>query len=178
MGRRHMKGFLHRLQKSEHSHWCLEIGTFTGYNACSVALTIPDDGEVIALDINETFINHGKEFWPEECAKKIKVKFGPAVESLDKMIAEGEAGTFDFVFIDADKPNYDNYYEKGLVLLKKGGIIAVDNALWNGKVTGNPAEFEEETKALDTLNKKIKADERVEVSFLTVGDGTYLACKK
>jgi len=156
---------------------CLEIGTFTGYNACSIALALPEDGEVIACDINDTFLSIGKPFWPEECAKKIKVKLAPAVETLDKLIADGESGKFDFAFIDADKGNYDNYYEKSLVLLKKGGIIAVDNAIWSGKVTGNEAEFDEDTKTIHNLNKKIKDDQRVEISLLTVGDGTFL-CKK
>ena len=132
---------------------------------------------MIACDISDHFINIGKPFWPEECAKKIKVKLAPAVETLDKLIADGEAGKFDFSFIDADKSNYGKYYEKSLVLLKPGGIIAVDNALWSGKVVGNEEEFDEDTKAIFDLNKKIKNDERVEISFLTVSDGTFL-CKK
>ena len=159
-------------------HRCLEIGTFTGYNACSIALALPEDGEVIACDINDQFINVGKPFWSEECAKKIKVKLAPAVETLDKLIADGEGGKFDFAFVDADKGNYGNYYEKSLVLLKKGGIIAIDNAIWNGKVAGNEAEFDEDTQAIHELNKKMKNDERVDISFLSVGDGTFLCRKK
>ena len=162
----------------EFVHSCLEIGTFTGYNACSIALALPEDGEVIACDISDTFLNIGKPFWPEKCANKIKVKLAPAVETLDKLIAGGESGTFDFAFIDADKCNYDNYYERSLVLLKKGGIIAVDNAMWSGKVAGNEAEFDEDTKTIHNLNKKIKNDERVEISLLSVGDGTFLCRKK
>ena len=157
---------------------CLEIGTFTGYNACSIALAIPEDGEVIACDVSDKFLNVGKPFWPEECVKKIKVKLAPAVDTLDKLIADGEAGKFDFAFIDADKVNYDNYYEKSLVLLKKGGIIAVDNALWYERVAGNEAEFDTDTKAIHELNVKMGKDERVDVTFLTVGDGTFLAKKK
>ena len=143
-----------------------------------MALALPEDGEVIACDINDQFINVGKPFWSEECAKKIKVKLAPAVETLDKLIADGEAGKFDFAFVDADKGNYGNYYEKSLVLLKKGGIIAIDNAIWNGKVAGNEAEFDEATKAIHELNKKMKNDERVDISFLSVGDGTFLCRKK
>ena len=106
------------------------------------------------------------------------MKLAPAVETLDNLIADGDAGKFDFAFVDADKANYENYYEKSLVLLKKGGIIAVDNAIWGGRVAGNEAEFDDATKAIHDLNKKIKNDERVEVSLLSVGDGTFLCRKK
>lgn len=157
---------------------CIEIGTFTGYNACSIAYALPEDGEVIACDVEEKYVNTGKPFWDAECLKKIKVKIAPATETLDNLIKEGQTGQFDFAFIDADKPNYDAYYEKSLVLLKQGGIIAVDNCLWSGKVTQDEAGFDESTKALNNLNKKIKQDERVDVSLLQVGDGTFLCRKK
>ena len=157
---------------------CIEIGTFTGYNACSVALALPDDGDVIACDISEDFINIGKPFWSDECAKKIKVELGPAVQTLDRLIEDGKEGTFDFVFIDADKPNYGRYYERALVLLKTGGIIAIDNTLWSERVLGDPSDFDENTKAIYELNRKIKNDSRVEISMLRLGDGTTVCRKK
>lgn len=102
----------------------------------------------------------------------------PAAETLDKLIADGEAGKFDFAFIDADKANYDKYYEKSLVLLKRGGFVVIDNALWGGKVTKNEKEFDEDTKAIHQLNMKMKDDERVEISLLQLGDGTFIGRKK
>ena len=139
---------------------------------------MPDDGEVIACDISENFINIGKPFWSDECAKKIKVEVRPAVETLDKLIEDGKDGTFDFVFIDADKPNYGRYYERALVLLKTGGIIAVYNTLWGKRVLGDPSQFDEETKSIYELNRKIKNDTRVEIAMLQIGDGTTLCRKK
>ena len=139
---------------------------------------MPDDGEVIACDISEDFINIGKPLWDEECAKKIKVEIAPAVNTLDKLIDDGQEGTFDFVFIDADKPNYGRYYERALVLLKSGGIITVDNTLWSGKVLGDPSTFDEDTRAIYELDRKIKNDDRVDIAMLRLGDGTTICRKK
>ncbi|KAJ8406744.1 hypothetical protein AAFF_G00296600 [Aldrovandia affinis] len=155
----------------------IEIGVYTGYNALSMALALQDDGHVVACDVNENYTNMGKPFWKEAGVEhKIDLRIQPALKTLDDLLAAGEAETFDFVFIDADKQNYDNYYEKSLLLLRSGGIIAIDNVLWSGKVV-NPAEDDLDTQSIDKLNKKIHRDVRVNVSMLTVGDGLTLAFK-
>ncbi|KAK7135120.1 hypothetical protein R3I93_018276 [Phoxinus phoxinus] len=155
----------------------IEIGVYTGYNAMSIALTLPEDGKLIACDVSEDFINIGRPFWKEAgVEQKIDVRLKPALQTLDELLAAGQAETFDFVFIDADKVNYDNYYEKSLQLVRKGGIIAIDNVLWSGRVV-NPEEGDVDSISIDDLNKKIHRDVRVNLSMLTVGDGLTLAFK-
>lgn len=139
---------------------------------------MPEDGEIIACDVSREFLDGGKIFWTDECNKKIKIEIAPAIETLDRLIEEGQSGTFDFVFIDADKQNYGRYYERSLVLLRQGGIVAVDNTLWGGKVLGDPSTFTDDTKAIYELDKKIKSDNRVDISMLRLGDGTTLCRKK
>jgi predicted O-methyltransferase YrrM len=152
----------------------LEIGTFTGYSALSVALALPDDGQLVACDISTEFTDIGKPFWHQAgIAHKIDLRIAPATETLDAMLARGEAGSFDFAFIDADKSNYDAYYERCLVLVRQGGVIAVDNVLWNGAVI-DPEKNSEDTQALRALNLKLHADERVDISMLAIGDGLTL----
>lgn len=156
---------------------CIEIGVFTGYSALSVALALPADGKIVALDISKEFTDKAKEYWKEAgVTDKIDLRLGPAVESLDRMLAANE-GPFDFAFIDADKPNYDAYYERVLKLLRKGGLIAIDNVLWSGKVA-DPKETDESTRALRALNAKIQADARVDMALTTIGDGVMLALKR
>jgi caffeoyl-CoA O-methyltransferase len=156
----------------------LEVGTFTGYSALSVALALPPEGTVVACDISEEFTAVARRYWAEAgVADKIDLRLGPAAETLDGLVAEGRTGGFDFMFIDADKEGYDTYYEKGLVLLRRGGLIAVDNVLWSGAVAddGNQSD---DTRAIRALNAKIHADERVSPSLLPIGDGLMLACKR
>lgn len=156
----------------------LDIGTFTGYSALAVALALPADGKVFALDVSDQWTNIAKKFWQDSGAgNKIELKLGPAVDSLKMLIANGESGTFDFAFIDADKANYDQYYELSLQLLRKGGLIAVDNVLWDGKVA-DPEENDQSTNAIRALNSKILKDERVTISMLPIGDGLTLARKR
>lgn len=156
---------------------CLEIGVFTGYSALSVALALPADGKIVALDISKDFTDRARPIWKEAGVEgKIDLRIGPALESLDKMIAARE-GPFDFAFIDADKPNYDGYYERVLKLLRPGGLIAIDNVLWSGAVA-DPKNTDESTKALRALNIKIHGDSRVDMALATIGDGVMLAVKR
>lgn len=155
----------------------LDIGVYTGYSALSVALALPDDGKVVALDISDDFVNIGKPFW-KEAGVDHKIEFinAPALKTLQNLLDKGEAGTFDFAFIDADKVNYDNYYEMVLKLLRNNGVVALDNLLWGGNVY-NPEINDASTSALRALADKVHRDQRVNVSFLAVGDGTLLAVK-
>ena len=156
----------------------LEVGTFTGYSALSVALALPADGRVVTCDISEEFTAGGRRYWAEAgVADKIDLRLGPAEETLDALIAEGLSGAFDFMFIDADKQGYDAYYERGLALLRPGGLIAIDNVLWHGAVA-DPDNQEEETRAIRALNRKVQADERVGISLVPIGDGLMLARKR
>lgn len=169
---------LQNLVRSIGAKKTLDIGVFTGYSTLAIALALPDDGKVVACDISDDYANKGKPFWQEAgVAHKIDLRIAPAVETLEKLIANGEAGTYDFAFIDADKTSYDTYYELSLKLIRKNGIIAIDNMLWGGSVY-NPEVTDPSTVALRALAKKVHADDRVHVSFLVIGDGTVLAFKK
>jgi len=155
----------------------IEIGVFTGYSALCVALALPDDGYVLACDVSDEYTRIGRPFWQQAgVADKIDLRLAPARQSLDARLAAGEAGTFDFAFIDADKPAYDDYYERCLKLLRRGGLIAIDNTLWSGDVA-RPAKTAN-TAALQALNDKLARDERIDVSLLPIGDGLTLARKR
>jgi len=156
----------------------LDIGVFTGYSSLSIALALPPEGKVYALDVSEEYFSVGRPFI-KEAGVENKIEFikAPATETLQKLLDEGQAGTFDFAFIDADKQNYDNYYELSLKLLRPNGIIALDNMLWGGSVYKEEHQ-EADTQALRAMADKVHKDERVNCSFLCVGDGTMFAFKK
>lgn len=155
----------------------IEVGTFTGYSALAVALALPEDGRVDALDISEEYMGRARATWAEAGqAKKITGHVGPALATLDKLLKNGAAGAYDFAFIDADKTGYDAYYERMLKLVRVGGLIAIDNVLWFGRVV-DPADTSEDTMALKALNAKIKGDPRVETVLLPIADGIFM-CRK
>ena len=156
----------------------LEVGVFTGYSALAVALALPADGKVVACDIDENYTAIARQFWEKAgVVHKIDLHLAPAIETLDQLIAKGESNTFDFAFIDADKSNYDNYYESALQLVRSGGLIAIDNVLWDGKVADLNVQ-DNRTNSIRQLNQKIHQDERVTISLVPIGDGLTLALKK
>ncbi|HJU70918.1 MAG TPA: class I SAM-dependent methyltransferase [Paucimonas sp.] len=155
----------------------LEIGVFTGYSSLAVALALPHDGQIIACDISREFTDSARLYWEQAgVARKIDLRLAPALDTLDALLAEGEAGRFDFAFIDADKTGYDAYYERCLALLRAGGVIAIDNVLWDGKVA-HPAQ-DDDTAAIQALNRKLHADARIDLALLPLGDGLTLARKR
>jgi len=170
-----LMGMLARLV---HAKKALEIGVFTGYSSISVALALPEDGRLIACDVSEQWTSIARRYWAEAgVAHKIELRLQPAVQSLDELITEGHAETFDFAFIDADKVNYDVYYEHCMKLVRPGGLIAVDNVLWHGRVI-DPAVNDEDTVAMRAFNLKRRSDDRVHLCMLPMGDGVTLALKK
>ncbi len=156
----------------------VEVGTFTGYSSLSVALALPADGTLVACDISEEYTAIARRYWAEAgVTERIDLRLGPALETLDGLIADGGTGAYDFAFIDADKTNYDGYYERCLTLLRPGGLIAIDNVLWGGAVVDD-SDQTADTLAIRALNAKIHKDERVSISLATVGDGLMLARKR
>ena len=155
----------------------IEIGVFTGYSALTVALALPDDGYVLACDVSDEYTRVGKPYWQAAgVSHKIDLQIAPAKSTLDARLSAGDAGRFDFAFIDADKTGYDDYYERCLLLLRDGGLIAIDNVLWSGSVA-RPSTTAD-TAALQALNDKLHHDERIDVSLLPIGDGLTLARKR
>ena len=155
-----------------------EVGTFTGYSAMCVARAMGPTGRVVALDVSEEFTAIARRHWAKAgIADRIDLRLAPAADSLQAMVAAGESGTYDFAFIDADKTGYDTYYEYALKLLRVGGLIAVDNVLWSGRVI-DPTDTSADTTALRALNEKIVADQRVTMTLLPIGDGLTLARKR
>lgn len=156
----------------------IEIGTFTGYSALAIARGLPSDGSLIACDISHEWTRIAQRYWEQAgLAHKIDLRLGPALDTLNALIAAGEAGRFDFAFIDADKPALPEYYEACLTLIRRGGLIAVDNVLWGGSVA-DPANQGESTRAIRAFNSRIHQDERVDLSLLPIGDGLTLARKR
>ena len=155
----------------------IDVGVFTGCSAYSMALALPEGGKVIACDVSDEYASIGKPFWEEGgVAGKIDLRIQPATKTLQGLIDDGESGTFDLIFIDADKANYSRYYEMGLELLRKGGLVVVDNALWSGKVA-DPACQDTSTLGIRELNSRMKTDTRVDYVLLDVSDGIAIACK-
>jgi len=156
----------------------LDIGVFTGYSSLVVALALPKDGYVTACDINTEWTDIARKYWKlAQVEDKIDLRIAPALETLDELLTDGYRGTYDFSFIDADKINYQQYYERSLELIRSGGLIAIDNVLWSGRViddhSGDP-----NTEAIREFNKKLYQDERVSISMVPIGDGLTLACKQ
>ncbi len=157
---------------------CIEVGTFTGYSALAVALALPPEGRIVACDVNAETTAVGQRYWQEAgVAEKIDLRLAPAVETLESLLADGEAGTYDFAFIDADKSNYDSYYELSLQLLRPGGLIAIDNVLWGGDVL-DLDRTDSDTLAIRAINTKVSGDSRVQCSLVPIGDGLMLARKQ
>jgi predicted O-methyltransferase YrrM len=157
---------------------CIEVGTFTGYSSTAVALALPEDGRIVCCDVSEEWTAVAARYWGEAgVADKIDLRIGPAAETLDGMLADGEDSTYDFAFIDADKAGYDAYYERVLRLVRPGGLVVLDNMLWGGDVLKADAP-DEDTRALQALNAKLAGDERVSLCLLPVADGVTLARRR
>ena len=157
---------------------CLEVGVFTGYSSLVTALALPDDGSIVACDVSEEWTAVARRYWREAgVAHKIELRLAPATETLDDLLAQGRAGTFDFAFIDADKTNYLAYYERTLALLRTGGLALVDNTLWSGRVA-DPEVADADTVALRHFNEVLHRDERIDLSLLPLGDGLTVVRKR
>jgi len=169
--------FLHFLVRLIGAHKALEIGVFMGYSSSWIASALPPDGKLVGCDVSDEFNQVRWQTWNElGVADKIDFRLSPALDTLDQLIAGGAAGTFDFAFIDADKPNYVPYYERCLTLLRTGGLIAVDNTLWHGDVV-DAANTDVDTEAIREFNRHLHRDKRIALSLVTMGDGITLACK-
>ena len=157
---------------------CLEVGVFTGYSSLATALALPDDGRIVACDVSEEWTSVARRYWQQAgIMHKIELHLAPATDTLDALLAQGQAGTFDFAFIDADKTNYLAYYERTLALLRAGGLALIDNTLWSGRVA-DPEVADADTVALRHFNEVLHRDERVDLSLLPIGDGLTLARKR
>lgn len=156
----------------------LEVGVFTGYSSLAVALALPQDGRILACDVSEEYTAIARRYWREAGVdRKISLHLGPALETLDAVLQEGGEETFDFAFIDADKPSYAAYVERTLQLLRPGGLMLIDNVLWGGKVA-DPTVHDADVDAIRALNESLRADERVDLSLLPIADGLTLARKR
>jgi predicted O-methyltransferase YrrM len=156
----------------------LEIGTYMGFSALSMALALPEDGYLLACDINREWTNVARRYWQKAgVADRIELRIAPALETMDTLLADGQEGCFDLIFIDADKPSYCVYYETGLRLLRSGGLVILDNVLWKGRVADD-REQDPDTVALRAINSLIFQDERVDASIIPIGDGMTLARKR
>ena len=156
----------------------LEVGVFTGYSSLCVALALPANGKIVACDVSEEYTAMARRYWEAAgVADKIDLRLAPALETLDELLTAGLAGTFDFAFIDADKRNYEGYYERSLQLIRPGGLIAIDNVLWSGRVA-EPQALDNQTQVLRALNEKLHHDKRITLSMVPIADGLTLALKR
>jgi predicted O-methyltransferase YrrM len=170
--------FMALLAKLIGAERCIEVGVFTGYSSLAVALALPPKGHIVACDISEEYTAVAQPFWEEAgVAAKIDLRIAPALETLDALLAEAGAGTYDFGFIDADKGGYEAYYERLLALLRPGGLVAIDNTLWDGDVA-DPGNKEPDTVAIRQFNEFLRDDVRVDLSLVPIGDGLTLARKR
>jgi caffeoyl-CoA O-methyltransferase len=169
--------FLHLLARILGARKTLEVGVFLGYSSTWVALALPPGGKLVACDRNAEYVARARRTWREAGVEdKIELRLAPALETLDALLAEGHAGAFDLAFIDADKANYANYYERSLALVRTGGLIVVDNVLWHARPL-DPNDHTVDTKAIRAFNRKLHTDRRVALSVVTMGDGLALAYK-
>jgi len=170
--------FLALLAQSLGARQIIEMGVFAGYSALWLALALPEDGRLIACEISEQYTSIARRYWKEAGVEhKIELRIGPALDTLRGLLSEGQGGRFDLAFIDADKTNNDNYYECALELLRPGGLIAIDNVLWSGRVL-DPQSAEPDTLAVRAFNQKLFSDTRVAISMVPIGDGLTLALKR
>lgn len=167
--------FMALLLKMLNATRVIEIGTFTGYSAMVMALALPEDGEIICCDTSVEWTDIARRYWAKAgIEKKIDLRLAPALETLDSLVADGRSNSFDFAFIDADKINISNYFERCLQLIRPGGLIAVDNVLWGGAVADS-ANQETDTLAIREFNKRLVSDDRIDLSLVPIGDGLTLA---
>jgi predicted O-methyltransferase YrrM len=170
--------FMQMLVKLMGARNCIEVGVFTGYSSLAVALALPADGKIVACDVSEEWTSIGKRFWKKAgVSEKIDLRIAPAADTLQQLLDQGLAGTYDFAFIDADKTGYDSYYELCLQLLRPGGLILFDNTLWSGKVVDENSE-DEDVKAIRALNAKLHRDERIDLCLLPLSDGVTMVRKR
>ena len=157
---------------------CLEIGTFTGYSSLAVALSLPEDGRIVCCDVSDEYTSVARRYWAEAGVEdRVDLRLGPAVGTLDALLAEGAAGTFDLAFIDADKGGYPAYWERCLDLVRPGGVIAIDNVLWSGRVA-DPSAVDADTLTMRRVNETVATDPRVRHVLLAIADGMTLARKR
>jgi caffeoyl-CoA O-methyltransferase len=156
----------------------MDVGVFTGFTTLAIALVLPEDGKVVGLDVSEEWANIGKPYWQRgNVIQKIDLRIAPAIKTMDELLEQkNEVGTYDFIFIDADKDNYGHYYERALALLRRGGVVAIDNVFWGGRVI-DPAVHDVETVAIRSLNTKIHQDTRVQMCMIATSDGMTVARK-
>jgi predicted O-methyltransferase YrrM len=156
----------------------IEVGTFTGYGTLAMASVLPEDGRVVTCDISEEWTTIARRHWRSASVdEKIDLRIAPALETLDDLLADGSAGSFDFAFIDADKENIRQYYERCLALSRPGGLMAVDNVLWGGRVV-DPSDRDESTQAIREFNQFLHHDDRVDISLVPIADGLFLARRR
>ena len=156
----------------------LELGTFTGTSSLAMGLALPIDGQIVTCDMEPDYTNIARNYWIKAgIDKKIELRLGPALSTLDELIKEGPEDYFDMAFIDANKKDYDHYYERVLTLIRPGGLIVIDNVFWSGRILDKNNQ-EKSTSSIRKLNKKILNDQRVSVSMLPLNDGVTLVWKR